>query len=665
MRLYANDLDSQSLAKYESTHFLGNGYLGVRSCFEEGYGTEYWTNQRTMINGFYDIHDIEYGEKAFAFPEVNETIVPVIDGQSTKIYVDGEEFSVFHSNVTSYERYVDLELGIHVRKVKFLTKLGKEIDIIFNRLVSFKYQELFFTRIEINCESNCHIKLVTTFNYGHSFKGSAFDPRVGQHQILPKDFTVNKDAEMITVKTLRSDLINALVYQFNDEYTLNINKNSCEITSEFYANQINFDKKLLYFDSRFNTLEDIKVIKYKHKKLSYEYYLSEQKASVKQLFHRLSEVEIAPEYKEVTYHNLFSIYQSIGQRKELNISAKGLSGLGYEGHYFWDSEIYVFPVMLKLNPGLARNMIEYRYTLIEHAKRRALELGYMRGALFPWRTITGRECSAFFEAGTAQHHITGDIAYTVIQYFEETRDIDFLIEKGMEMLYECALLWLEIGFFDDSGAFHIDMVTGPDEYSALVCDNYYTNTLAKYNMSKFLEYFELLKEKIPFINQISTDDLEKMHGAIEHMAVYVDEKSGVTSQDRDFLNKKVLDFKSLPADKFPLLLNYHPLFIYRHQVCKQADVVLAHYMFDKNLSYDQIQRDVEYYDRITTHDSSLSYSIYAIMYKRLGQFEKADEYIRKNLYLDLEDIHHNAKDGVHIAAMAGSLLYLLDTVTYK
>ncbi|MGL4338431.1 MAG: hypothetical protein ACRCST_16220, partial [Turicibacter sp.] len=157
MRLYASDLDSSSLAKYESTHFLGNGYLGIRSCFEEGYPSDFWTNQRTIINGFYDIHDIAYGEKAFGFAEINETLVPVIDGQTTKIFIDGEAFSLFDCKVSKYERYLDLEQGIHVRHVTLATSQNKQVQITFKRLVSFKYQELFFTQIEIKADQDCDI----------------------------------------------------------------------------------------------------------------------------------------------------------------------------------------------------------------------------------------------------------------------------------------------------------------------------------------------------------------------------------------------------------------------------------------------------------------------------------------------------------------------------
>lgn len=659
MRIYMNELDASSLEIAESTLFLGNGYLGVRSCFEEGYPGNYWTNQNTLINGFHEIHPIIYGEKAYGFAEENETILPVFDGQTTEIYIDGEKMLLLDEQIEMYERYLDLDKGIHVRRAKWRSKKGKEVSCIWKRLVSFSNKHIFITSIQVEGEE-IEIELRTRIHLGKQVSSQAFDPRVAQEIHTLQDVIFDEQREIFVGSTEQSGMH---VYTHVDI--------SCPVEIEIDGDEIIYisreknkaiyEKKIIYADSREHDKDSFIQLCEQEKAIDFAFYESKQEKSVTYLFRNLNNIHIDERKKDVMYHNLFSIYQSLGREDYLNIAAKGLSGLGYEGHYFWDSEMYVFPVMLKLNPELAKIMLKFRINMLPYARKRSKELGYKKGALYPWRTITGKECSAFFEAGTAQHHITGDIAYAAIQYMEKTNDKKFLAEELLEMLYECALLWLEIGFFDEENYFHIDMVTGPDEYSVLVCDNYYTNKLAEYNMKKVLEYIKFVKEsKYKLSFKVNETYLKQMEMAVGHFKIY--KKYGITSQDRDFLNKERLNLKQIDKGKFPLLLHYHPLFIYRYQVCKQADLILAHYLFFDETDKEQIKRDIAYYDEITTHDSSLSYSIFAILYKRLNQIEKAEEYIMKNMYLDLKNLHGNTRDGVHIASMAGTLLYLLDEV---
>jgi len=364
--------------------------------------------------------------------------------------------------------------------------------------------------------------------------------------------------------------------------------------------------------------------------------------------------------------NMYHLLQSIGKDKVSNISAKGLTGEGYEGHYFWDTEIYIFPFFLFTNPDLAKNLLEYRYSILESARKRAKEMGHTKGVLYPWRTIAGDECSPFFPAGTAQYHINADIAYSITQYFEATEDEDFLLEKGMEMLIEIARLMFEIGHFRRDGKFCIDSVTGPDEYTCIVNNNYYTNALTKNLFLKTARFHELLEKSNPeklkiYAEKLSlqNSELQDFIKAGDNMFLPFDEEMQIHPQDDSFLNKKVWDFENTPEENYPLLLNYHPLTLYRHQVCKQADTLLAHFLLDQEEGLDLVINDFNYYEKITTHDSSLSTCIYSIMSNRVGQYAKAYDYFMNTARLDIDNLHHNSGDGIHTACMGGSWMSIV------
>jgi alpha,alpha-trehalose phosphorylase len=363
--------------------------------------------------------------------------------------------------------------------------------------------------------------------------------------------------------------------------------------------------------------------------------------------------------------NEFHLLQSVGRDGRTNISAKGLTGEGYEGHYFWDTEIYVFPFFLATQPQLARQLLAYRYAGLPAARKRAREMAHAHGALYPWRTIAGDECSAYFPAGTAQYHINADIAHSIKLYTEVTGDEKFLREQGAEIVMETARIWMGLGHFDArrGGAFCIHEVTGPDEYTAMVSNNFYTNAMAQQHLAFAAGVAERLQRKFPrdfariaTAMALAADEPGRWARAAEAMYLPVDEQLGIHPQDDSFLHKPVWDFANTPPAHYPLLLNYHPLVIYRHQVCKQADVVLALLLRGDRFTLAHKRRDFDYYERITTHDSSLSACIFSILASEVGYHEKAYRYFMHTARMDLDNEHGNTQHGVHTAAMAGTWL---------
>jgi alpha,alpha-trehalose phosphorylase len=372
------------------------------------------------------------------------------------------------------------------------------------------------------------------------------------------------------------------------------------------------------------------------------------------------------EIQQAIRFNLFHILQASARAEGTGVPAKGLTGQAYEGHYFWDTEIYLLPFLTYTCPRIARNLLAFRYKMLAHARAHARHLGH-RGAMFPWRTISGEEASAYYAAGTAQYHINADIMYALRKYVQATGDEQFLHDYGAEMLVETARLWLDLGFYSarKGGAFCINGVTGPDEYNTVVNNNAYTNLMARENLRYAAETVASLRATHPAVydalvhkTALEPSEVEAWTRAAERMYVPYDAQAGITPQHDGFLDDAPWDFQHTPPDHYPLLLFYHPLNIYRKQVIKQADVVLAMFLLGQAFSLEAKQRNFAFYDPLTTGDSSLSSCIEAIIAAQIGEMDKAIRYGMAALLMDLADVGGNVKDGCHIASMGGTWMML-------
>jgi alpha,alpha-trehalose phosphorylase len=360
--------------------------------------------------------------------------------------------------------------------------------------------------------------------------------------------------------------------------------------------------------------------------------------------------------------NLFHVLQASARAEITGVPAKGLTGAAYEGHYFWDTEIYVLPFLTYTAPRIAKNLLRFRHGMLDNARARARELN-QQGAMYPWRTINGEEASAYYAAGTAQYHINADIMYALKKYIQATQDDEFLFDEGVEMLVETARLWRSLGFYSErkGGQFCIHCVTGPDEYNTVVDNNAYTNLMARENLRYAAETVERVRQERPDLftalvhkTKLDASEIMEWKQAADRMYVPFDERLGITAQDDQFLEQKPWDFDRTPADKYPLLLYFHPLTIYRYQVTKQADLVLAMFLLGHEFTPELKRRNFAFYDPITTGDSSLSACIQSIMAAEVGEMDKAIEYGRVATLMDLGNVAGNVKDGCHIAAMGGA-----------
>lgn len=674
MLLTDTGFDPARVARNETLFHTANGYLGVRACLEEGVPAGIPTIRSTLINAFYDEKPIAYAEKMKGFPETQQGIVNVVDCQGIELFVGQERFSPFEGTLHAFSRTLDMEAGTARREMEWESLLGRRVRIAITRMASFVAPELFVIRYEVeSLNYQGPIRFASHQDGNVTNFADPDDPRVAsetmRHLVMDE---VGGDEESAwiachtTVSALRmaarvSHRVTggfACAFQSGDGTTRTVFSGAIK-PGETAA----LVKYCVYTDERRHKepLEDGKAILREALARPLEDWLEAQRAY---LAHYWKNARVVIEGDENLQRSLdfsvFSLLQSVGKDAVSNIGAKGLSGEGYEGHYFWDTEIYSFPFFLLTDLAIAKNLLCYRYFILDAARRNARLLGHAKGALYPWRTIAGPECSGYFPSGSAQYHINGDIAHAFLQYYRATHDLDLMARMGAEVLVETARLWMDTGHFRE-GAFYINGVTGPDEYTCLVNNNCYTNLIARENLRGAVEIMEALVgegKEGPVVEKLGLqpEELTAFGRAADAMYIPYDEKLGIHAQDDSFLQKAVMDFQSLPPSEFPLLQHFHPLYLYRHQVCKQADTVLAHYLFGEEIQEEVMRRSFDHYEPLTTHDSSLSTCIFSIMAARLGKIDKAMAYFKMSAMLDLEDAHGNTKDGIHTANMGGAYL---------
>lgn len=645
-------LNIDRLPLLETLMSIGNGYIGVRGYLEE---FDYPGSVRgNYINGIYERIPMKHAEWAHGFPSESDRMPNLIDLFHISIFLDDEKL-VIHGPIEDFKRELNFKEGILRRSYKYQVKNGKKAEIHFESLVSFSNIQLRNWSLKVFYDGD--IKVVNNVSFTILNTVGKDDPRkaptdIRLVKVVDPGYLSNRGT--ISLETINSD-INIDIEFIDDGYFDSYSRVDEDSLNIYFSSEgeIEVNRRVKYSDSiRNNKTEFLsKELLYKDQIKYLEDY--DNRCSIDFLDNK--ELDDTMEFMR------FHILQATGRDKYSNIAAKGLSGEGYEGHYFWDTEIFLFPVWLMWDKQRAENLLLFRYGLLDIARARAREMGNRKGACFSWRTISGIESSGYFPAGSAQYHINFDIAYTFIQWWLVNKDMDFLVNYSMELLLETARTALEIGSLEKDG-FHIHTVTGPDEYTALVSDNYYTNKMAQHNLRWAVKLWNRLEKerhddwlKLKEKLNIEEVEIEKMTDAAANMVFIYDEKTGIMAQDSSFLTKAKWPQEN---NLRPLLLYYHPLNIYRHQIIKQADTVLAQYLLGE-LSDESRRRSFYYYEEINTHDSSLSKSISGLMASRLKDEKLSYEYFMDSVYLDLKDLHHNTTDGLHMANIGGSLLSVI------
>lgn len=653
----------EELLSDETIFSLANGTLGTRGHFIEGYGTS--DDPITLMNGFYNQYPFRYEENYEGFPQLGQTIVNLPDGSYIQIETEDGMIDLSNMKLISIKRSLNMLRGISYRKVRYESSKGYLFDLIEEKMVTTNHH-MIVTKLSIKSPNyegilklNSYLRLPAIRYIENT------DPRLPntRKHLELIDIENDKNYGVIYAKTTNTSLyINSAIshdiefeYRIDEEqikgyYEVNLKKNETfELT-----------KYQLYTSSLTNEMynDDIKLIN-DYRKPFDEYKKSEEKA--RKSFWDKTHIEISnPEIEQALRYNLYQLNQSASTNHHMHIAAKGISGEGYEGHYFWDTEVYMLPFFILTDPNKAKELLLYRYHKLDESRLEARQLGFDRGAKIPWRTINGREASPYFLAGSAQVHINSDISLAIINYYHATHDLDFMFDYGLEIILETALFLLAYGHFKND-EFHIFNVTGPDEYTVLVNDNYYTNKAAKEHFKFASDFTQKHMDKVkPLLDKIGfTDiDMNDLKRAADNIVLLKDDKLNLVKQDASFLDKKDIDLNTLDQEKFPLLLYYHPLFLYQHQIIKQADALLALVLFN-DVDQETFKNSYDYYIKRTTHDSSLSKCIYGIAAYQIGLDDLGYEYFKKVAELDFRDNHNRTQHGLHVANLGGSYLMLM------
>jgi alpha,alpha-trehalose phosphorylase len=505
------------MAASETTFSTGNGYLGMRGGFQEGRPSFL---HGTFVNGYYETWPIPYGEKAYGFAKTGQTMVNVPDGKIFRLYVDDEPFTMDRANLLKYERALDMRKGVYERDVLWETPSGKQVLIRLTRMVSFTERHVAAISYEVTVlNAKAPVVIVSEMvNHAAIFDtteceaagGVGVAAPVNEDPRLAKAF---KEQVLVHERTERADLRVTMGYRTrSSRHSLGCAMDHVvETENPVTTNNAGVDHRgEVTFSSPAEPGKPIRVIKF----LTYHTSQSEMPAELRARggrtldrtmrhgfdallsaqrkymddFWQRSDIQVAgphtpPRFQQCIRWNLYQLLQATARVENAGVPAKGLTGQAYEGHYFWDMEIYVMPFLIYTAPRIARNLLIFRHGMLDQARQRARDLN-QRGALFPWRTISGEEASAYYAAGTAQYHINAAIAFAMKKYVDVTDDQEFLREYGAEILVETARLWYDLGFFSDrlGGKFCIHSVTGPDEYSTVVNNTTYTNLMARENL---------------------------------------------------------------------------------------------------------------------------------------------------------------------------------------
>jgi len=675
-------LDPSRTGAAESVFAVGNGYLGVRGSPEEGAPAH---APGVMLNGLHETWPIVYPEDAYGMARTGQTAVNATDGSVIRLFVDDEPVDLATARAVHVERRLDLQRGVLLRDVTFQTPRGNRMRIRSSRLVSLDDRHLLAMTYEVVALDEPVRVTISSELVTHGPRRASDDPRAtrgfAEQVLVPRTATARDARATLTLATRRSALHLACAMDHRVEgATVGSTTSSAAgdgaavvIQAELVPGEpLRLEKYVAYHWAPEHAARDLaaRAERTLDRALGQGHDAVERahRARVDAFWERSDvQLEGPPGLQATVRFNLFQLLQATARSEGHGVPAKGVTGHGYEGHYFWDTEIYLAPFLIHTDPGTARQVLEFRCGQLDAARSRARELGHP-GALYPWRTITGAEASPRYASGTAQYHIDADVAYTLRHHRNVTGDPALMVEGGAEVLVETARFWLSLGFFSErrDGQFCINGVTGPDEYTTVVDNNAYTNLMAKENLQGAAEVVDWLEATRPddhrrLVEATGLTPLEVAgwRRAAARMFVPRHEELGIVLQDDGFLERKRWDFEGTPADRYPLLLHYHPLEIFRHQVIKQTDVVLATYLVEHHFSAEETRRTFDYYDPLTTGDSTLSACIQSIVASAVGYPAAALDYFLAACAVDLHDAHGNTADGIHVASCGGTWLALV------
>ena len=666
-------LDVDVLAQSESVFALSNGHVGLRGNLDEG---EPHGLPGTYLNSFYELRPLPYAEAGFGFPESGQTIVNVTNGKLIRLLVDDEPLDVRYGELLAHERVLDLRAGTLQRTLHWRSPAGREVRVHSTRLVSFRQRSVAAIRYEVEVADDRPLRLIIQSELvaNETLPPQSRDPRVAavlESPLQAEEELTTAGGGLLIHRTKVSGLRVAAAMEHEVESPARTS-----IESEGYEDWVRTTvgcvlepgqrlcvvKYLTYGWSSRRSLpalrDQVGAALAAARLDGWDGLVREQREYLDEFWDAADvEVDGDPEVQQAVRFGLFHVLQAGARAERRPIAAKGLTGPGYDGHAFWDTEMFVLPVLTYTHPAAVRDALYWRYSTLEQAHERARTLN-LAGAAFPWRTIEGPESSGYWPAGTAAFHIAAGIADALRRYVLVSGDRQLEREIGLTLLVETARLWRSLGHHDRNGQFHIDGVTGPDEYTAIKNDNVYTNLMAQRNLRAAADVAMRYRNEAYHLG-VTDEEAAAWRDAAADMHIPYDEEIDVHQQVEGFTRLQEWDFAHTPQDKYPLLLHYPYFDLYRKQVVKQADLVLAMHWRGDAFTAEEKLRNFLYYERRTVRDSSLSACTQAVLAAEVGYLELGHSYLREAALMDLHDLNENTRDGVHMASLAGSWIALI------
>ncbi|MGW5656757.1 glycoside hydrolase family 65 protein [Streptomyces humi] len=665
-------LNLDVLAQSESVFALSNGHVGWRGNLDEG---EPHGLPGSYLNGVHEVHPLPYAEAGYGYPESGQTVINVTNGKILRLLVDDEPFDLRYGRLTAHERVLDLRRGVLERTCAWTSPAGSTVRVRSTRLVSLTQRAVAAVAYEVEAvDQRCRIVVQSELVANEQLPEANGDPRAALALQSPleqeDDFAAGHRLRLVH-RTKRSGLRVAVAADHTvsgPERTTtraesDIDVARLTVTSVLEPGQrLRVEKFVAHGWSGVRSLPamadqvDAALAAAAHE--GWQGLADEQRGYLDDYWSRADvEVDGDEEVQQAVRFALFHVLQAGARAEQRAIPAKGLTGSGYDGHAFWDTEMFVLPVLTHTAPAAVAEALRWRHNTLPAARERATQLG-LDGAAFPWRTIAGSEGSAYWPAGTAAFHVNADVADAVVRYVAATGDTDFERDTGVELLVETARLWRSLGHHDSRGAFHIDGVTGPDEYSAVADDNTYTNLMARANLLAAADAVERHPRQAARLG-VDAEESAAWRDAAEAVHIPYNHELGVHEQHAGFTRYQRWDFENTRPEQYPLLLNFPYFDLYRKQVVKQADLVLAMYTCEAYFDEEHIARNFAYYEPLTVRDSSLSACCQAVVAAQAGHLDLAHAYTAEAALMDLGDLEHNTRDGLHIASLAGTWMALV------
>jgi len=663
------ELELELLPQTESIFALSNGHIGLRGNLDEG---EPWGLPGTYLNGFYEIRPLPHAEAAYGDPEAGQTMINVTNGKLIRLLVDDEPFDVRYGKLVRHERTLELRAGVLRRGVEWVSPAGQGVRLRSTRLVSFVQRSVAAVLYEVEpIGAPARIVVQSELVANEPVPEHGDDPRAAAALRAPLESLLHAHSDVraaLAHKARQSGLQMAAAMDHlvdGPDGTVTAAESEPDlarvtVSTELTPGQsLRVVKLLAYGWSGRRSLpslrDQVDAALAAARRTGWDGLVAGQRKYLDDVWDRADvELDGDPALQQAVRFAFFQVLQAATRAEGRAIPAKGLTGRGYDGHSFWDTETYTLPVLTYTLPGAAADALRWRHSTLDLAEARARELG-LAGATFPWRTIRGHECSGYWPAGTAAFHINADIADAVRRFLTATGDEELEQGPGLELLVATARLWRSVGHHDAAGGFRIDGVTGPDEYTALVDNNVFTNLMAARNLRVAADVAVRHPERAETLG-VDEEEIASWRDAADAMVIPLDDELGVTAQSEGFTRYRKWDFETTPPDEYPLLLHNPYYLLYSSQVVKQADLVFALYACGDCFDVQRKARDFAYYERVTVRDSSLSACVQAIVAAEVGHLELAYDYFGETAFIDLRDLAFNTRDGVHLGSLAGTWL---------